>query len=829
MKEMNGTVTLAFVEEDNKQRVIFRVFPLCTREGEMLLGSKELFPDDGSLRIVPDKREQSTFKERMREINGLCAINLVSDGRELVKVRQNRNYAPDQGERNQQAIYSDVICEFAPGACFEVVEAGKDASGALTAMVLVQNGKLLLGPVAREEVALQQLDALKPFGDDSFLLHQFDTEMLGNRRICWNPEQLLNWRQRRSALRRKERGHVDENKPAEAASAAEPAKEEKPAETAGDAAPEKATVAEDKPVVKEQPAKQEKPNKQEKKPQTEQAKLAENASHEPKAKQEKPVQKEQKMQDDDEKPAVEEPKPANTSAEAEEAALPIGSRLEILDQDLSFDQQLSRLAQPLSSSANRLSAEVESAEEELPIEEPAGHFNGTPLNRNARQITHSMRKPQSVHHVVERHMVQSGAFQGEQSTYQMVDNPIERLLMDLEYVWQNSDLREGALAQLLTNESFMQDMMTAFRRKGFSTRTTAAAQEQLAEIEAERLDLLMQLDSAKENEKKYREKVLSNLSNKLRGEADRLKREVATLEKTCESLKATAQALSGEVAEKTQEYVKQHINCLTSSDANRVVLSPVVGQRYTVSEMAENLRQHMNNNGFALSEDEAMSLLVLFSVSDTLCLCAATREDGYRFATLMMESLGLQSVCAVHQAQEQIELVSLLPENDLRTPTVAIQPVGTESVTAFGHKNIFVASVNDTIPLFVPVFRAPNHLRRTFGHGDEWQTIRPASLEAFRKIRSDVHPLLTEADKWFTDMKNTMVQQQIAIPEVTLEDMRRFMEAGMRRVRGGFVAAADIAVSHWIVPALISKSANADSLRKVFSGLPKTLELLNLE
>ena len=33
MKDINGTVTLAYVEEDNKQRVIFRVIPLCTREG----------------------------------------------------------------------------------------------------------------------------------------------------------------------------------------------------------------------------------------------------------------------------------------------------------------------------------------------------------------------------------------------------------------------------------------------------------------------------------------------------------------------------------------------------------------------------------------------------------------------------------------------------------------------------------------------------------------------------------------------------------------------------------------------------------------------------
>ena len=825
MKEMNGTVTLAFMEEDNKQRVIFRVFPLCTREGEMLLGNKELFPDDGSLRVVPDKREQSTFKERMREINGLCAINLVSDGRELVKVRQNRNYAPDQGERNQQAIYSDVICEFAPGACFEVVEAGADATGALTPMVLIQNGKLLVGPVAREEAAATALDSLKPFGDDSFLLQQFEMELLGSRRICWNPETLLNWRQRRSALRRKERGHVDEPKAPEAEKA------EKPVETAAENAP--APVAEapaEKPV--EKPAAEEKPEKQQKQPQQEKKEKAkpEQASQEQlKAKHERQSRKERKAQEDAPK-QTETPMQAEAPvAESEEAALPIGSRLEILDQALSFDQQLSRLAQPLSSSANRLSAEQETVEEEPLPEENAAHFNGTPLNRNARQINRSMRKPESVHHVVERLMVQSGALQDEQSTYQMVDNPIERLLMDMEYVWQNSELRSGALTQLLENDSFMHDMLTAFRRKGFSTRTTAAAQEQLAEIEAERLDLLMQLDTAKENEKQYREKALASLSHKLKGESERLKREVALLEKTCDSLKATAQTLSQEVSEQTRKYVEQNITCLTAADRQRVVLSPVVGERYTPSQMAENLRQNMNNNGFAISEDEAMTLLVLFSVSDSLCLCAATEEDAKRFASLMMECLGLQSVSAVMQPDCNVELVSLLPENELRTPTVSIQSVGTEAISAFGHKTLYIASYDSKLPLFMPVFRAPNHLRSTFGNGDEWQTIRPASLATFQKIRSDVHPLLSEAEKWFTDMKEAMVQQQITIPEVTLEDMRRLMEAGMRRVRGGFVAAADIAVSHWIAPVLMRTQSDAESLRKVFNGLPRTLELLHLE
>ena len=144
MKEINGTITLAYVEEDNRQRVIFRVIPLCTREGSVFHGSAEDFPDEGSLRIVPDKREQSTFKERMREAGGLCAIQLASDGKELMKVRQNRNYAPEEGEKNQFAIYSDVICELTEDGCFEVVEPGTDASAALTAKVLLRKDKICL-------------------------------------------------------------------------------------------------------------------------------------------------------------------------------------------------------------------------------------------------------------------------------------------------------------------------------------------------------------------------------------------------------------------------------------------------------------------------------------------------------------------------------------------------------------------------------------------------------------------------------------------------------------------------------------------------------------
>ena len=214
MKEINGTITLAYVEEDNRQRVIFRVIPLCTREGNVFHGGADDFPDEGSLRIVPDKREQSTFKERMREAGGLCAIQLASEGKELMKVRQNRNYAPEEGERNQYAIYSDVICELAEDGCFEVVEPGTDASHALTAKVLLHKDKMLYGPVEKEQALKAAVEGLKPFGNDRFLLHTVETPALGRHSIYWDPEATLNWRQRRNSLRRKERAAASEEEKA---------------------------------------------------------------------------------------------------------------------------------------------------------------------------------------------------------------------------------------------------------------------------------------------------------------------------------------------------------------------------------------------------------------------------------------------------------------------------------------------------------------------------------------------------------------------------------------------------------------------------------------
>ena len=790
MKDINGTVTLAYVEEDNKQRVIFRVVPLCTREGVSFHDASEDFPDEGSLRIVPDKREQSTFKERMRDISGLCAIHLVNDGAKgLIKVRQNRNYAPDAGEKNKLAIYSDVVCEFAEDGCFEVVQPGQDASGALTRKVIIQKDKVLYGPVLKEEAASVSLDSLHPFGNDRFLLQNIQNDLLGSRMIYWDPEAIINWRQRRNAMRRKERAEEKAELDAAMLTASAPAVEE----TQPDTKPQQTVVREKTVEPRKRAEKNEKAEKKETPDKTEKT----------------------------EKDRV-----------TENTALPIGTKLDILDQQLTFDQQISRLDQGIGSTANRLTMDETPSEEEEP--EIISHFNGTPLVPSAKPITKSAARPESMHHVVEQQLFQNN--EGEnRSIYRMVENPIDSLNRCLDYVWQNADMRSQAIEKLSENETFMRDMLQIFRRRGLNTQASAAAQEQLAEIEAERLSLLMQLDTAKQNAKQYREEAIASLSQKLRAESEKLKNEIQALEKTKKKLTDETQALSQQNARQTIDFFSQNMQCMSGAGEERIMLSPVIGCHYEASELAEKLRVHMNESGYGINEDDAMGLLIYFSVNDTLCLCAATEADAARFAQVMLESFGLQSVSGTILPESYVEVVSILPEDGQRTPTVTIQSLGTESMSIYGHKTLYLATSHQIenystagLPAH-PIVHVPTAIKRAFGRVEDFQAVQPASLSSFMDIRSDTHPMLSEADKWFAELKARIEKEEFAVPRATLIDMRRFIEVATRKVRGGFLAAADSAVCHWLVPAIRLGQIKPEHFASIVAGLPRAMRLLHMD
>ena len=119
-----GKLCIGILEEDNPFKSYFRVKPLLLagENGFEPIDLSEIYPEDGCIRIVPDKNESSHFKTRMRRMGRYCVLDLRAHAGENDKIRPNKNYRVDMGERNANIIYSDVVREPAVGSIYEIVD-----------------------------------------------------------------------------------------------------------------------------------------------------------------------------------------------------------------------------------------------------------------------------------------------------------------------------------------------------------------------------------------------------------------------------------------------------------------------------------------------------------------------------------------------------------------------------------------------------------------------------------------------------------------------------------------------------------------------------------
>ena len=130
-----GKITFCQLEEDNPQKSYFRIRPLFTFEDGTLtpIGDvNELYPDEGGIRIVPDKNEALRFKTRMRTLGGYCLLDLLRHTGENDKIRSNKNYSVEKGEFNRNIVYSDVIAACPENQIMEVVDPDNGPAGVAT-------------------------------------------------------------------------------------------------------------------------------------------------------------------------------------------------------------------------------------------------------------------------------------------------------------------------------------------------------------------------------------------------------------------------------------------------------------------------------------------------------------------------------------------------------------------------------------------------------------------------------------------------------------------------------------------------------------------------
>lgn len=118
-----GKLCVGILEEDNPLKSYFRFKPLLVAEGDnyVVYSTENEFPEDGCIRIVPDKNESSRFKARMRRAGKFCIVDLREHPEENDKIRSNKNYRGDDSEANAYIIYSDVIREAPEGMIAEIV------------------------------------------------------------------------------------------------------------------------------------------------------------------------------------------------------------------------------------------------------------------------------------------------------------------------------------------------------------------------------------------------------------------------------------------------------------------------------------------------------------------------------------------------------------------------------------------------------------------------------------------------------------------------------------------------------------------------------------
>lgn len=182
--DFSGQVILAFLEEDDEKRVLFRVRPLLTCHGPVTQEEIESLPKEGFLRIAPDQKEQHTFKERMRTLGTLCLLDLRQSTEAMGKVRPNKNYGALRGDRHRYIIYSDAVQDLTGETLYEVVPEGGRVSP-LTPRYYLRAGGRIQGPYCSgEEPSCPARHSLPPDNDHLFFVELPD----GTSRMFYWPE-----------------------------------------------------------------------------------------------------------------------------------------------------------------------------------------------------------------------------------------------------------------------------------------------------------------------------------------------------------------------------------------------------------------------------------------------------------------------------------------------------------------------------------------------------------------------------------------------------------------------------------------------------------------
>lgn len=762
------------VEEDNIQRAYFRIHPLLTASGSVVDEAAQMWPNEGCLRIVPDRGEQHTFKERMRALNGWCVVDLTAFPPEANKIRTNKNFHPDRGEINQFILYSDAVMPAPSCVFYEVLDGTPEAfddlaKSAVTPRFFIRSDDTLYGPVDRGQ-------PIKPdtASEAEAVLYSIkDPHEQEHTILCIASEM------------------ETRPKPVARTFAAKPVKPlvQSPAQPAVTPANAAVPAAEAKPI-----------------PET--------------------------------TPVADAPAPAASVADEAlpiGQELKILDGKQSFEETLSgLNQPVSSGANLLHGSTQEAAAAMRPKEPAAPLS--GTPLYRAPMHTSIPQPKNKLQEVVAAQCRIVRNDPPCAPLPSGCALKQ-VDNPVEDACTALKRAWAVPEAQAQIINCILSLDGMNAQLNARTARMYSTSPLQQAIQNRLQDLEAERLTALVQLDKAKADLEAYRKSAMAAAAEQSRHELEKQQAKQDELQATTNRLKEEINLLIGQRDELNRQVdtlssgqVPERIIKLLTESAMTIPLngmplrlSPISGQQAALEEMLARIEMLCSKSNVAFVRNRVIALLVAMTVSSRLGLVSPAPAAVATLIRGLCAVMGWNSSFAQQTSPEQRPLVAGAPEDG--TPAVLLTSLSYYAPLA-GVRKLLLARAA------APLTRNASY------ETEQWPilpmgvtqfvpevSVEPASPISMASLQALLQPG-TIPDEHIDRVLAPVLTLVPPLSGRTKIELRQFVSACAAIMEGGLAAACDWAILLWVLPALERTQRNVAQMKPLLAEYPVSAEAL---
>lgn len=749
------SLIFAYLEEDNIQRAYFRVRPLLTLEGDVRQEAVQLWPNEGGLRIVPDRNEQHTFKNRMRTLGAYCVVDLRNQPADAGKIRTNKNFRPDRGEVNQYILYSDTVHGLPENTFYQLVDGASSefaalAEQAITPLFFIREGDTIYGPVSKS-APVQPETAPESAG----MLYELPCPDGATRMMLC----------------------MDDGPAAEAP--AQPEETNAKNEATGD---QQVSPVEDEPAAESETAK--------------------------------------------------------AAPEEQEASLPIGESLQILDESKSTEDTIKQLDKPVSPGANLLKQkEVKHAEKPVPVQ-PVEELSGTPLVRTPLHVSVQQNKNRTQEIVNNQWSV--GKYEPPTqnlptgAALRSVQNPVEAACSQLRQAWNASSAHDQLTDFMLSLDGIRSKLEAKLCKGSNVTILQRVLRERLQDLEAERLTALCELDKARRDVDSFKQELITGLSARIARETGKLEEskkqaetDIASLKSEINSLSLQRDVLLAKVNELQTNVLPETVAKLIA-DAQMLApaagiplrLTPVSGEETAPETLIDRFTGACAASGVDVSRNAAIAMLVLLAGSSRIGVACATPASAATLMRNIAVSMGWQNSYAHQIAAEQRPVVGIRPVDPvpavLTTSLSSYAPLdGVIKLTLNRNtSNLVRNAAYDASPW--PIMMLP---ALPFVPEATAENITPISEASVRKLIEKKAADASEIDA----VLKPVLKAALPLSGAARNELYQFIAVCANLMEGGLPVAVDWGIMLWIVPAIERGSKHYNAVKALLDEYPLSL------